>query len=91
MTFRDPPAGVTRVIAAHTSLSRLVREEISLYLGILVVLLAFGDPAGGLINIPIGFFLKNKLHLTAQQLADYRFVAAIPVYLSFIFGFIRDI
>ena len=91
MTNHDSPAGVTRVIAAHTTLSRSAREEISLYLGILVFLLAFGDPAGGLINIPIGFFLKNKLHLTAQQLADFRLVAAIPVYVSFIFGFIRDI
>jgi MFS family permease len=91
MTTHDPPAGVTRVIAAHTTLSRSAREEISLYLGILIFLLAFGDPAGGLINIPIGFFLKNKLHLTAQQLADFRLVAAIPVYVSFIFGFIRDI
>ena len=91
MTTYDPQAGVTRVIAAHTILSKLAREEISLYLGILVFLLAFGDPAGGLINIPISFFLKNKLHLTAQQLADFRLVAAIPVYLSFIFGFIRDI
>ncbi len=91
MTTHDPPVAVTRVIAAHTTLSRSAREEISLYLGILVFLLAFGDPAGGLINIPIGFFLKNKLHLTAQQLADFRLVAAIPVYLSFVFGFIRDI
>jgi Na+/melibiose symporter-like transporter len=57
----------------------------------LVFLLAFGDPAGGLINIPISFFLKNKLNLTAQELADFRLVAAIPVYLSFVFGFIRDI
>ena len=91
MTTYDPQGGVTRVIAAHTTLSRVAREEISLYLGILVFLLAFGDPAGGLINIPISFFLKNKLHLTAQQLADFRLVAAIPVYVSFIFGFIRDI
>jgi Na+/melibiose symporter-like transporter len=91
MTKHDPPAGVTRVIADHMTLSRSAREEISLYLGILVFLLAFGDPAGGLINIPISFFLKNKLHLTAQQLADFRLVAAIPIYVSFIFGFIRDI
>jgi hypothetical protein len=82
--------GETRVIAAHTALSRSDRERISLYLGILVFLLAFGDPGGGLINIPIGFFLKNKLHLTARELADFRLIAAIPVYLSFVFGFIRD-
>ena len=91
MTTDDSPAAVTRVIAAHTTLSRSAREEISLYLGILVFLLAFGDPAGGLINIPISFFLKNKLHLTAQELADFRLVAASPIYLSFVFGFIRDI
>ena len=91
MTTRDRPGGATRVVAPHTTLSRSAREEISLYLGILVFLLAFGDPAGGLINIPISFFLKNKLHLTAQELANFRLVAAIPVYLSFVFGFIRDI
>ena len=91
MKAHEPSAGIKRVIAAHTSLSRSERERISLYLGVLVFLLAFGDPAGGLINIPIGFFLKNKLHLTAQQLADFRLIAAIPIYLSFVFGFIRDI
>jgi MFS family permease len=91
MTTDDPSVAATRGIAAHTTLSRSAREEISLYLGILVFLLAFGDPAGGLINIPISFFLKNKLHLTAQELANFRLIAAIPVYLSFVFGFIRDI
>ena len=43
-----------------------------------------------LIDIPISFFLKNKLHLEANELADFRLVAAIPLYLSFVFGFIRD-
>ncbi len=91
MKAHDPPAGITRVIAAHTALSRSERERISLYLAVLIFLLSFGDPSGGLINIPIGFFLKNRLHLTAQQLADFRLIAAFPVYLSFVFGFIRDI
>jgi Na+/melibiose symporter-like transporter len=91
MTTHDPPVAVTRVITAHTTLSRAARQRIFLYLGTLVFLLAFGDPAGGLIGIPITFFLKNKLHLTAQELADFKLVAAIPVYLSFVFGFIRDI
>jgi hypothetical protein len=91
MTAHDRLAGAKRVIVARTTLSRSAREKISIYLGNLVFLLAFGDPGGGLISIPIGFFLKNKLHLTAPQLADFRLVAAIPIYLSFIFGFIRDI
>ena len=72
-------------------LSYLVRRRIFLYLGILIVLLAFGAPGGGLIDIPITFLLKNKLHLKAHELADFRLVSAIPLYLSFVFGFIRDI
>jgi MFS family permease len=44
-----------------------------------------------LIDIPISFFLKNRLHLEAHQVAHFRLVAAIPLYLSFVFGFIRDI
>jgi Na+/melibiose symporter-like transporter len=91
MTTRHPPAVVTHVIAAHTALSPVARRRILLYLGVLTVLVTFGQPSGGLIGVPITFFLKNKLHLTAQELADYLLVAAIPVYLSIAFGFIRDI
>jgi Major Facilitator Superfamily len=78
------------VAAAPVDLPRSVRHEIFLYLGILIVLLAFGGPSGGLIDIPISFFLKNRLHLTAHEVANFRLVAAIPLYLSFVFGFIRD-
>src|SRR3974377_1856181 len=71
-------------------LSPLVRRRIFLYLGVLIILLAFGSPSGGLIDIPITFFLKNKLHLKSHELAHFRLVSAIPLYLSFVFGFIRD-
>jgi MFS family permease len=67
-----------------------VRRRIFLYLGILIVLLGFGAPSGGLIDIPISFFLKNKLHLQAHELAYFRLIAAIPLYLSFVFGLVRD-
>jgi Major Facilitator Superfamily len=72
-------------------LSPLVRRRIFLYLGILIVLLAFGGPSSGLIDIPISFFLKNRLHLKAHEVANFRLAAAIPLYLSFVFGFARDI
>jgi hypothetical protein len=75
---------------AAADLSPSVRNGIFVYLGVLIVLLALGGPSGGLIDIPISFFLKNRLHLTAHQLAGFRLVAAIPLYLSFVFGFIRD-
>src|SRR5476651_2163894 len=88
MTTERPAATVAAV--APTALSHLVRQRIFLYLGVLIVLLAFGSPHGGLIDIPISFFLKNKLHLTAHELATFRLVAALPLYLSFVFGFIGD-
>jgi hypothetical protein len=88
----EPPAATTATVAiAPGTLSPSARQGIFVYLGILIVLLAFGGPAGGLIDIPITFFLKNRLHLEAHQVANFRLVAAIPLYLSFVFGFIRDI
>ena len=45
----------------------MARQRIFIYIGTLVFLLAFGQPGGGLIGIPISFFLKNKLHLTANM------------------------
>jgi hypothetical protein len=86
----DPAATVAAAAVAAADLSPSERQSIFLYLGILIVLLAFGAPSGGLIDIPISFLLKNKLHLTAHEVANYRLVVAIPLYLSFVFGFIRD-
>jgi hypothetical protein len=90
MTIDRPAATVAAVTVAPADLSPSVRHTIFLYLGILIVLLAFGGPSGGLIDIPISFFLKNRLHLTAHQVANFRLLAAVPLYLSFVFGFIRD-
>jgi Na+/melibiose symporter-like transporter len=86
----DCAAEATALEQAPENLPPSVRRRIFLYLGILIVLLAFGGPSGGLIDIPISFFLKNRLHLEAHQVAHFRLIAAIPLYLSFLFGFIRD-
>jgi hypothetical protein len=67
-----------------------VRFQIFLYLGLLTILLGFGSPFGGLIDVPISFFLKNKFHLSASEVANFRLAAALPLYLSFAFGFARD-
>jgi MFS family permease len=84
----DRSATTASVVAAPLPYS--VRCKIFLYLGLLIVLLGFGSPSGGLIDIPITFLLKNKLHLEAHELAQFRLISAIPLYLSFVFGFIRD-
>src|ERR1700686_4915348 len=90
MTMDRSAAAVAAVTVASVDLPPSARQRIFLYLGILIVLLAFGSPSGGLIDIPISFLLKNKLHLTAHEVANFRLVVAIPLYLSFVFGFIRD-
>jgi MFS family permease len=74
-----------------TRLPSFARHKILFYVGILVILLAFGSPSGGLIDIPISFLLKNKLKLQAYDVAQFRLVASLPLYLSFVFGFTRDI
>jgi MFS family permease len=90
MTIDRPVTSVAAVAVAPTILPPSARRSIFLYLGILIVLLAFGGPSGGLFDIPISFFLKNRLHLQAHEVANFRLVAATPLYLSFVFGFIRD-
>lgn len=90
MTMDLPSAEPDAVRPAPEYLTPRVRRSIFFYLGILIVLLAFGGPSGGLFDIPISFFLKNRLHLEAHQVAHFRLIAAIPLYLSFVFGFVRD-
>src|ERR1700733_5293094 len=94
MTMERAAANATAAVTAAAMPSRLstsARRSIFLYLGILIVLLAFGGPSGGLIDIPISFLLKNRLHLEAHEGALFRLITAIPLYLSFVFGFIRDV
>jgi Major Facilitator Superfamily len=91
MTIEHPAATMVDIEVEPTDLSPSARRRIFLYLGILVILIVFGSPSGGLIDIPISFLLKNKLKLSAHEVAGFRLVAAIPLYLSFVFGFIRDI
>jgi MFS transporter len=90
MSIDGSAAAIPVVAPAPRALSRSVRQRIFLYLSVLIILLAFGSPAGGLIEIPVTFFLKNKLHLQSHELAHFRLVSAIPLYISFVFGFIRD-
>jgi MFS family permease len=85
-------ASVSRAVpaATPTPLSSAVRGRIFFYLAILIVLVGFGSPYGGLIDVPVSFFLKNKLHLKAHEVANFKLISAIPLYLSFLFGFARD-
>jgi hypothetical protein len=78
------------IAVAPTTLSAGTRVRILTYLSVLILLLGFGAPQGGLIDVPISFFLKNKLHLVASQIALFRLGAGVPLYLSFLCGLVRD-
>ena len=66
------------------------RALILTYASGLLFIVSFGRPWGGLLDVPIQFFLKNRLHLSAHELAGFRLLSAIPLYVSVIFGFARD-
>jgi MFS family permease len=91
MTSASPAEAVVASAGAPEILSGGARWRIFFYLTALFFLLAFASPSGGLIDIPISFLLKNKLHLTAVQVAQFRLIAGVPLFLSWFFGFMRDV
>jgi Major Facilitator Superfamily len=66
------------------------RRQIYAYIAVLMTLTAFCDPNSGLMDIPFSFILKNNLRLDAPLVSQFRFVVSIPLFLSFIFGLVRD-
>ena len=60
------------------------------YFGALIFLIALASPVGYLGDISTSYMLKDRLHATASEVSSFRIYSAIPVYLSFLFGFIRD-
>lgn len=75
---------------AATALAAADRLRILLYAGAIVVALYFINLSAGVQVVPFSFLLKNKLHLSANDLASFGLWAAIPGYLSFAFGMARD-
>jgi MFS family permease len=66
------------------------RRTILLYSSAMIVALSFTSPSVGLFVIPISFVLKNKLHLSAGELATFTLWAGVAAYFAFVFGVIRD-
>ena len=48
-------------------------------------------PNGFLLDIATSFMLKNQVRATPEQVASFRLLTAVPVYLSFFFGLARDL
>jgi MFS family permease len=58
--------------------------------GVLLLLINLAAPMHGLIGIPVSFFLKNRLQLSANQLAVFNLWVGAPLFVGFLFGFVRD-
>ena len=89
-TENSSPAAATSLGGAFAPISDLGRRSIFFYLACLIALLAYAAPSGALVTISFSFILKNKLHLQAHELALFRLLAAIPLYLQWICGLVRD-
>ena len=60
------------------------------YFFLLTLIVNLTSPQGSLASIPVQFYLKDQLHLSPEQQARYQLIISIPLYLSFIFGLLRD-
>lgn len=65
------------------------RWEIFSYFSVLTLALGLGSPSG-VAAIPIGYILKDELHLSPLQLATFVAITSAPAYVGFLFGFVRD-
>ena len=64
--------------------------QVFCYFGSLTFLVYLVLPHGYLLDIATSYMLKNQLQATATQVAAFRLLTALPVYLSFVFGLARD-
>ena len=80
---RIGPSAAGEDSSAHT-------RQTFLYFGSLTLFLYLATPVGYLLDIQTSFMLKNQLGATAEQIATFRLITAIPVYLAFAFGLMRD-
>jgi len=62
-----------------------------LYFTPLTLLVFLVLPNGFLLDIATSFMLKNQVRASPEQIANFRLLTAVPVYLSFFFGLARDL
>jgi len=65
--------------------------QVFLYFGPLTLFLYLALPHGYLLDFATSYMLKDRLHASPDEVAAFRLVTGIPIYLSFAFGFVRDL
>jgi MFS family permease len=72
------------------ALTNAQQAQAFLFGGLLLALMNFSSPAAGIIDIPVTFFLKNRMHLASHELAVFKLWVGAPLFVAFVLGFIRD-
>jgi hypothetical protein len=78
-------------VVPPTILPAPVRRRIFLSFGFLVLLAEIGSPSGPTFLTALPLLLKSKLQLSDIEQSTFLVLAAIPLYISPVFGFIRDL
>jgi Major Facilitator Superfamily len=77
-------------IPMHEAERRSSTRQLYLYFSLLALLMNITNPQWAL-DIPTSFMLKDLLQATASQVALFRLLTGIPIYLGFVFGLARDL
>ena len=57
----------------------------------LTLLVVLSAPTTYFVDFATSYMLKDQLHATSEQVANFRLLTAIPTYFAFLFGFTRDL
>src|SRR6516165_3453429 len=83
--------GLKKPVTASGSVTHTRAGAVLLYFTPLTLLVFLVLPNGFLLDIATSFMLKNQVRASPEQVANFRLLTAIPVYLSFLFGLARDL
>lgn len=84
------PRGLEERRIQHGVSLSTAKSRAMIQFGALMALMSLCDPNGGLVDVPLSFILKNRLHLSAEETSQFRIFASLPLYFSFLFGLMRD-
>src|SRR3974390_600804 len=83
--------GREKLVTASATTPHSRSGAVFLYFTPLTLLVFLVLPNGFLLDIATSFILKNQIRASPEQVANFRLLTAVPVYLAFFFGLARDL
>jgi Major Facilitator Superfamily len=74
-----------------TAARDLHARRVFFYFAPLTLLVYLVEPSSQMVDFATSYMMKNQLHATAPQVARFRLLTAVPIYLAFVFGLSRDL